>query len=97
MLLLFFIRSTSYFEVFCFLFPKESKIRNINLQNRSFIFLFSASFNMGRGAQTTLSQRMSIIHWLQEKKNFKLITGQATNGAPVVAGSKVKSPTPLNH
>jgi hypothetical protein len=31
-----------------------------------------------------------MIHWLQDEKNFKLITGQAAHGVPVVAGAKLK-------
>ena len=44
---------------------------------------------MGRGLKTSASQRLTIVHWLQTKKNFDLVTGQAASGA-VVAGTKLK-------
>ena len=46
---------------------------------------------MGRGEQTSWAQRMAILEWLEEPsgENFKLITGSASNGKSVVAGSKL--------
>ena len=32
---------------------------------------------MGRGPKTTNSQKLAIIHWLEDIQNFELITGKA--------------------
>jgi len=46
---------------------------------------------MGRGTQTTHSQRLAIVTWLKKPSNFNLITGKAVSTTTsVVAGKKLR-------
>ena len=39
---------------------------------------------------TTKEQRMSMIQWLQDPRNFRLITGSASDQERIVDGKKLK-------
>ena len=45
---------------------------------------------MGRGEETSCAQKDAMLSWIQIPENFKLITGSATQGKPVVAGRPLK-------
>ena len=41
-------------------------------------------------AHTTLAQMGDIVDWLEEEKNFQLVSGSALQGQSVIAGQKLK-------
>ena len=49
-----------------------------------------------RLSKTTWQQRLKIVEWLEDEKNFKLITGAAATG-PVKAGAKLTKKCDLAH